>query len=161
MKRAFAALASLSAIVLAVAGGATSAPSQQSASGNGNTGTQTFSFSARGVGFGADGHITSTNPNTDPNTVIKGRINCLSVVNNQAYMSGNIVSISPPANPATAATDFIAYAEDNGEPGDFRDRFQFITIVPSPTFNPTCLNPIFTLTGQLITSGNIEVNPLP
>src|SRR4051794_16988782 len=161
MKRGIAALASLSAIVLALAGGATGAASQQSASGNGNTGTAIFSFSARGVNFGADGHITSTNPNTDPNTVIKGRINCLAVINNQAYMSGNIVSISPPANPATRPTDFIAFAEDNGEPGDFRDRFQFISVLPSPTFNPTCLNPIFTFFGQLITSGNIEVNPVP
>jgi hypothetical protein len=161
MKRGIAALASLSAIVLALAAGATGASSQQSASGNGNTGTQLFSFSARGVGFGADGHITSTNPNTDPNTVIKGRINCLAVLNNQAYMTGNIVSISPPPNPAFAPTDFIAYAEDNGEPGDFRDRFQFFTFTPTPTFNPTCLNPTFTIFGQLITSGNIEVNPVP
>ena len=160
--KGLAALAATAAVVLAVASGASSAPSQQSANGNGNIGTSTFSFSARGVGFGADGHITSTNPNTDPNSVIKGRINCLMIINNQAYMSGNIVSQTPTPNPATRVTDFVAYAEDNGEPGDFRDRFQFVSFTAGTiTPMPTCLNPVFFLTGQLVTSGNIDVNPVP
>ena len=159
--KGLAALAAMAAVVLALGAEISGAAAQPSANGNGNTGFSTFSFSARGVNFGADGHVTFTNPNTDPNQVFKGRVNCLAIVNNQAYMSGNIVSISPAQNPLTAPTDFFAYAEDNGEPGEFRDRFGFFTFTPSTTFAPSCLNPLAFFTGSLITSGNVDVDPVP
>jgi hypothetical protein len=158
--RRLTALVAIAVAAVGVATGSGGAASQPSANGNGSIGFQNFSFSARGVGFGAGGHVTVTNPNTDPNTVTKGRVNCLMVINNQAYMSGNIVSISPAQNPAFAPTDFLAFAEDNGEPGDFRDRWSFASFTPSSTFNPSCLNP-FSLFGSLVTSGNIDVNPTP
>ena len=160
--KSLAALFGIAAVVLVLGAGTSGAAAQPSANGNGNTGFSMFSFSARGVNFGADGHVTFTNPNTDPNQVTKGRVNCLAIVNNQAYMSGNIVSISPDTQPpGLAPTDFFAYAEDNGEPGEFRDRFGFFSFTPSTTFAPTCLNPLSFFTGSLVTSGNVDVDPVP
>ena len=157
MKRFVLTATLVAALVVPALAGAAQGPV---ARGSGDVGTfQDFSFSARGVGFGADGHIRVVSPGTDPNTVIRGQVNCLSVLNNQAVMSGNITRISPAQNPQTAPTDFIAFAEDNGEPGEFRDRFGFTTFTPTPTFNPTCLVPVFGFFGSLITDGNIEVDP--
>ena len=157
--RRITALVATAASTVAVVTGSGGAASQPSANGNGSISSfQNLSFSARGVGFGAAGHVTVTGANTDPNTVTKGRVNCLTIINNQAYISGNIVSLSPAQNPATAPTDFFAFAEDNGEPGEFRDRWSFFAFTPQSGFNPTCLNPLST-TGSLITSGNIDVDP--
>jgi hypothetical protein len=157
MKRFILTATLVAALVVPAAGGAAPGPNTR---GSGDVGTgQDFSFSASGVGFGADGHIRVTFPGQDPNQVFAGQVNCLSIVNNQATMTGNITRIRPAQNPATAPTDFLAFAEDNGEPGEFRDRFFFTTFTPTPTFNPTCLVPVFGFFGSLITDGNIEVDP--
>ena len=131
---------------------------EQSAHGRGSISTfQDFSFGARGTLFAADGHITVTFPGTDPNQQIKGQITCLSIVNNQAYMSGPVTRQNPEAAPGPLLS-FFAFAEDNGEPGGFRDRFNFFTFAPSQAFNPTCLAPL--LGGSLITDGNIDIDPV-
>lgn len=145
-----------------VGASAAHAAPQPSANGSGDVATfEDFNFSARGTGFGASGSVHEVQSNTDPNTQFKGRVNCLFVFGNRATLSGNITSITPAQNPATAPTDFFAFAEDNGEPGEFRDRWLFFTFTPTPTFNPTCLAPTFTPFGNLITAGNIDVDPVP
>jgi|SRR5687767_9990677 len=152
------ALAGATLLVGLAPGSASGAP-QPSANGNGDIGTfQSFSFSTRGAFFGAEGRVSVTFPGTDPNTQYRGRVNCAFYVGNRVTLSGNLTSA--PVNPFFQETDFVVFAEDNGEPGALRDRWAFQTFTRDP-FNPpppTCVAPLFFF-GNVITSGNIDVDP--
>jgi hypothetical protein len=146
-------------LVLAAGPGSASGAPQPSANGNGDIQLfQSFSFSTRGALFGAEGHVSVTFPSTDPNTQYRGRVNCALYVGNRVTLSGNITSA--PVNPFFQETDFVAFGEDNGEPGALRDRWGFQTFTRDPFSPPppTCLAPLF-FGGSIITSGNVDVDP--
>lgn len=160
MKSSLSTLLALAGALLAVAlapVGATAAP-QPSANGNGDIGPfQSFSFSTRGFGFAADGHVTVTEPSTDPNTRYRGQVNCAFYLGNQVVLTGNITSA--PVSPFFQPTDFVAFAEDNGEPGALRDRWGFFVLQVAPgTPPPSCFTSPFFF-GSVLTSGNIDVDP--
>jgi hypothetical protein len=150
--------------LLALLGGGTAgaASSQPTANGNGTIfgSFQSFSFGSRGSLFSAEGRIHVVESSSDPDTQYKGRINCAFYTLNRVTLSGNITDVSPQMLPANTPTNFIAFAEDNGEPGEFIDRWNFIAFIPSPTFAPTCVNPVFGFGGSPLTSGNIDIDPV-
>jgi hypothetical protein len=116
-----------------------------------------FSFNAQSNfnGTGASGSASFTNPNADPNQVIKGRVTCLSVIGNEATISGDVTDVQG-FTFETTIRSFIIRAEDSGKFSVTPDgvNYTFSTAPPPP--EPSCLG-AFAFTPFPIFSGEIVI----
>jgi hypothetical protein len=161
----FTAIAAAIAAVFALTSVAGAASSQESAQGNYEqfAGQYAVSFSAKATlqNTGASGHLTWTQRNTDPDTVLEADVTCLTVgPARTATIGGTVTSYTGPfANPA--AHGVIIQVTDNGQ-GPTQQlpdlATQPLTQPTAPTAD-TCA-PSFVLTQFPISSGDITVKPL-
>ena len=115
-----------------------------------------FSFNAQSNfnGTGASGNATFTNPNADPNQVIKGRVTCLSVIGNQANISGEVIDVQGFTFPTTIQS-FTITALDSGKFGTTPDAVSYTFSSAPPPPPPTCT--AFTFTPIPIFDGEITI----
>lgn len=116
-----------------------------------------FSFNAQSNfnGTGASGSASFTNPNTDPNQTIKGRVTCLSVVGNEATISGDVTDVQG-FTFETTIRSFVIRATDSGKFGVTPDLVNYVFLsTPAPP-EPSCAAS-FTFTPFPIFSGEIVI----
>jgi hypothetical protein len=116
-----------------------------------------FSFNAQSNfnGTGASGSASFTNPNADPNQVIKGRVTCLSVIGNEATISGDVTDVQG-FTFETTIRSFIIRAEDSGKFAVTPDLVNYTFLSTPAAPEPSCLSG-FTFTPFPIFSGEIVI----
>src|SRR5687767_13421063 len=158
MKRLAAALALATSVLLAVP--AFAAAQNGGARGNGVSQCSSFSkfsFNAQSNfnGTGSSGSASFTNPSSDPNQVIKGRVTCLSVIGNEATISGDVTDVQG-FTFNTTIRSFVIRAEDSGKFGVTPDAVNYTFLSTPPPPEPTCAA-AFTITPFPIFSGEIVI----
>jgi hypothetical protein len=115
-----------------------------------------FAFNAQSNFNGSEpsGHAVFVEPDQDPDQKIVGRVTCLSVIGNQATISGDVTDVTPGTFPGFAIRSFIIRAVDNTEVGlpDQIDYFFSSGLPPPP---PSC--GAFTFFPSPIVDGQIVV----
>jgi hypothetical protein len=155
----------LAAIALLLTPAAVAGAAGDSARGHGRQTSQGFelSFSAHSNFNGTEptGSMRWTNPNTDPNTRIDGRVTCLALTPATtttpatARIRGVVTSVYPAGTPV--GLSFAILATDNGKFSQVDDTSLFNTYSAlPPVSDPTCADvPVFTpYTGDVVIVNN-------